>query len=171
MKLGVARHGPCAPCAVQLGKYDIFTMTGTPVRDTRNETEWSVARTSLTATCGSDRLGTASVAGSFGFGASRDVIRGCTFFQLEGPSATSGGSSGERSRAPAGVRVGASHHSTATLSRQSLPETPRSTTGSTVSPSTSGASRTSYTVHPNGAPLVADGPLKLEKGTTPDDVL
>ena len=39
MKLGVARHGPSAPLAVQFGKYDVLTITGTPVRDTRNDTE------------------------------------------------------------------------------------------------------------------------------------
>src|SRR5215218_10291213 len=119
MKLGVARHGPSAPCAVQLGKYDVLTITGTPGRDTRNDMEWSVVRTSVTATGGSDRFGTASMAGSFGFGASTYVNPGCAFFQREGPSATNGRSSSERSRAPAGVRVGASHHGTATLSCQS----------------------------------------------------
>ena len=42
MKLGVARHGPSAPSASQFGKYDVFTITGTPVRDTSNEIESSV---------------------------------------------------------------------------------------------------------------------------------
>ena len=33
MKFGVSRHGPSAPVASQFGKYDVFTTTGTPVRD------------------------------------------------------------------------------------------------------------------------------------------
>ena len=70
MKLGVARHGPSAPWAVQFGKYDVLTITGTPVRDTRNDTEWSVVRTLVTVTGGSERFGTELIAGSFGFGAS-----------------------------------------------------------------------------------------------------
>src|SRR5688572_19836834 len=40
MRFGVARHGPSAPEASQFGKYDVFTRTGTPGLDTRNETEW-----------------------------------------------------------------------------------------------------------------------------------
>src|SRR5262249_56539212 len=59
MKFGVARHGPCAPLAVQFGKYDVLTITGTPGRDTRNDTEWSVVRTLLTCTGGSSLFGTA----------------------------------------------------------------------------------------------------------------
>src|SRR4029453_5500304 len=143
MKVGVARQGPFAPCAVQLGKYDVFTMTGTPVRDTRNDTEWSVVRTLVTVNGGSERFGPSWIAGGFGLGASRRVRPGCARFQLEGPSATNGRSSSERSRASAGVRVGASHHGTPTSSCQSRFETPGTTTGSSPSARTTGASRTS----------------------------
>ena len=48
MKFGVARHGPSAPSTSQLGKYDVLTITGTPVRDTSNSIEVSVVRMLVT---------------------------------------------------------------------------------------------------------------------------
>src|SRR5260370_20150090 len=101
MKLGVARHGPSAPCALQLGKYDVLTITGTPVRDTRNDTEWSVVRTLVTVTGGSDRVGTASMAGSFGVRAPSRAYPGCARLPRECPSATNGRSRSDRTRASA----------------------------------------------------------------------
>src|SRR6476646_8503741 len=53
MKLGVARHGPSAPSAFQLGYHDVLTITGTPVRDTSNSTDDSVVRMLATSTFGS----------------------------------------------------------------------------------------------------------------------
>src|SRR6478672_7318866 len=53
MKLGVARHGPFAPSACQFGYQDVFTITGTPVRDTSNSTDDSVVRMFDTSTGGS----------------------------------------------------------------------------------------------------------------------
>src|SRR3954468_5851065 len=44
MKLGVTRHGPLAPETFQLGKYDVLTSTGTPVRLTSNDTRSSDVR-------------------------------------------------------------------------------------------------------------------------------
>src|SRR5215213_9137977 len=55
MKLGVARHGPLAPSASQFGYHDVFTITGTPVRDTSNSTDDSVVRMFDTSTGGSGR--------------------------------------------------------------------------------------------------------------------
>ena len=52
MKLGVARHGPSAPSAVQFGYHDVFTITGTPVRDTSNWIDDSVVRMFDTSTGG-----------------------------------------------------------------------------------------------------------------------
>src|SRR3954453_12445517 len=43
MRLGVDRNGPSAPVASQLGKYDVLTMTGTPIRSTSNDIESSPA--------------------------------------------------------------------------------------------------------------------------------
>ena len=53
MKSGVARYGPLPPSTSQFGKYEVFTITGTPVRDTSNEIESSVLRTFETFTSGS----------------------------------------------------------------------------------------------------------------------
>src|SRR3954463_8207883 len=41
MRLGVDRKGPSAPVASQLGKYDVFTSTGTPILSTSNDIESS----------------------------------------------------------------------------------------------------------------------------------
>ena len=41
------------PVASQFGKYELLTMTGTPVRDTSNEIESSALRTFETFTSGS----------------------------------------------------------------------------------------------------------------------
>lgn len=55
MKLGVTRHGPDAPDAFQFGKYDDFTRTGTPTRDTSNEMRSSDVRMFDTRTDGNAR--------------------------------------------------------------------------------------------------------------------
>ena len=47
------RYGPSAPWAVQFGKYDTLTSTGTPTWSTWNERSCSSTTTSLTVTAGS----------------------------------------------------------------------------------------------------------------------
>src|ERR1700722_9604760 len=48
MRLGVTRQGPFAPLACQLGKYDTFTRTGVPTRDTWKLRDESVCVTLVT---------------------------------------------------------------------------------------------------------------------------
>src|SRR5437763_15892785 len=43
MRFGASRYGPRAPCTVQLGKYDVLTTTGVPIRSTWNEMESTVS--------------------------------------------------------------------------------------------------------------------------------
>src|SRR3954454_7158014 len=81
MKLGVARHGPSAPSAFQLGYHDVFTITGTPVRDTSNSTDDSVVRMFET-----------SMSGSACFLASSAFAAGARVHEA-GPSSVSGRSS------------------------------------------------------------------------------
>ena len=57
MKFGVARYGPVAPSTSQFGKYDAFTITGTPVRDTSNSMLSSVEWMFETVTGGSAFFG------------------------------------------------------------------------------------------------------------------
>src|SRR5579884_2723113 len=45
MRLGVIRHGPWAPVACQLGKYDVRTTTGLPTRSTSKLIRSSVTLT------------------------------------------------------------------------------------------------------------------------------
>ena len=144
MKFGVARYGPSAPDTVQFGKYDVFTITGTPVRDTWNDTESSVVRIRLTSTAGAASSGSRLFAGSDESGTSAWVTPGGRArFHSSGPSATSGRPRMSSRRASTGVVAGASHHGTATSSCQSPAGTPGTTTGSNGSPSTSFESRTS----------------------------
>src|SRR4051794_2584656 len=53
MKLGVARYGPSAPSASQFGYHDVFTITGTPVRETSKAIDDSVVSMFVTSTGGS----------------------------------------------------------------------------------------------------------------------
>ena len=55
MRFGVARHGPSAPDASQLGKKEVRTITGTPMRSTWNEIESTPVVMSVTLTGGSGR--------------------------------------------------------------------------------------------------------------------
>src|SRR5205807_2368443 len=55
--LGVARQGPLAPVACQLGKYDVLTITGTPGWETSKLTESSLLLMLVTVIAGSDFLG------------------------------------------------------------------------------------------------------------------
>src|ERR1700722_10834366 len=48
MRLGVTRHGPSAPLACQLGKYETLTSTGVPTRDTWKLMDESVCVTAVT---------------------------------------------------------------------------------------------------------------------------
>src|ERR1700722_2681308 len=63
IRLGATRHGPSAPWACQLGKYDTLTSTGVPTRSTWKETELSVCEVDETAVVGSGTtVGLVSVA-------------------------------------------------------------------------------------------------------------
>ena len=53
IRLGLARQGPLAPVACQLGKYDVLTSTGTPGSETSKLTVSSLLEMSLTVTAGS----------------------------------------------------------------------------------------------------------------------
>jgi hypothetical protein len=58
IRLGVTRHGPSAPEASQLGKYDAFTNTGVPVRLTSNEMRSPSSSIPVTWAGGTGRAGT-----------------------------------------------------------------------------------------------------------------
>src|SRR5438034_11078080 len=88
MRLGVARQGPLAPEACQLGKNDVLTTTGTPGSETSKLTVSSVLLRLLTVTAGS------------GFLARLRAWSGRAWAQVAGPPATGG-----RSRP-----VGSSNH-------------------------------------------------------------
>lgn len=108
MKLGVTRHGPRAPDAFQLGKYDALTSTGEPGRSTRKERRSPPTRTDETSAGGTGVTGGSAAA-------SRGTRR-----HPSGPSAASGTSHREGSWNQA---VDASSHSFS-------PPTPVTTTGS-----------------------------------------
>src|ERR1700736_5750739 len=64
MKFGVERYTPVAPLTCQFGKNDVLTRTGTPVRDTWNDTRVRSWWTRVTATRGTGRrLRTRAAAG------------------------------------------------------------------------------------------------------------
>ena len=63
IRFGVTRHGPAAPSASQLGKNEVRTMTGTPMRSTWNEMESTSATMSVTCTGSSARSSGSSPAG------------------------------------------------------------------------------------------------------------
>src|SRR5581483_4051756 len=117
---GVARQGPLAPFTCQLGKYDVFTITGTPGSDTSKLTQSSPVSMLLTVTSLTGFLGVKR--------ASASPAR----IQSDGPPSTSGRSSAEASSNQA--EAGAS---------QCLCDRPEMTTGSLRSGSTSGESSTS----------------------------
>ena len=104
MKFGVARHGPLAPSARQLGKYEVFTITGTPVRETSNSTLSFVVFACDTVTFGRD---SSLVARAL-------VCDACC--QLEGPPSVSG-----RSSALGSLNHGTAVHSHALKSFRVVP--------------------------------------------------
>src|SRR4051794_32352381 len=71
--LGVTRHGPLAPEACQLGKYDIFTRTGWPTRSTSKEIRSSFCTMLVTLT---------GVTGSRGGSTAAPSTRGHSFGPL-----------------------------------------------------------------------------------------
>src|SRR5215212_6382627 len=104
MKLGVARYGPSAPSAFQLGYHDVFTITGTPVRDTSNCTDDSVVWTFDTLTWRSARFFTVR---AFAAGA---------LVHDAGPSSVTG-----RSSAPVSENHGTAVHSHGLNSASGVP--------------------------------------------------
>src|SRR5438094_687140 len=95
MKFGVARHGPRAPLTFQFGKNDVFTSTGTPVRETWNRTLSSPLRMWDTVTAGSARRST------------NDAVSLVARIQVAGPPAVRGRS---RSRWSPNHAVDAASH-------------------------------------------------------------
>src|SRR2546423_888494 len=91
MKLGVTRHGPFAPDAFQLGKYDTFTRTGAPGRSTSNEMPSSSVRMLVTRVSWTGRRSGASTVTPAPTVASTDGARRIrTRGQLLGPDCARG---------------------------------------------------------------------------------
>src|SRR5256885_7957564 len=57
IRLGATRQGPLAPVACQLGKYDVFTSTGDPVRSTSKLIRSSLVLIPLTCAGATVRAG------------------------------------------------------------------------------------------------------------------
>src|SRR5690348_1591583 len=104
MRFGATRYGPCAPCAFQFGKYEVFTRIGLPTSETWNEIVSTFSCTSVTR---------AGVIGVSVVCASRLMS---TRFQLFGPDATQTLSSTARS-----MNHGAAEHSHAPSVGTGLP--------------------------------------------------
>ena len=127
MRFGVARHGPSAPDASQLGKKEARTITGTPTRSTWNEIESTPVVMSVTLTDGSDRRSGSSPGATRCHWSGPPMVRG-TADEPSWNTSTAGSS-------------------------QPAWSTPRKATGSTSSGTTISAPATANTVH---GPLVAN---------------
>src|SRR5436190_6897691 len=73
IRLGFTRYGPSAPSTFQLGKYDVFTRIGVPVRSTSKSMVSVPVDALVTTACGS--------------GAAGGVSPGATRAHDDGPSA------------------------------------------------------------------------------------
>lgn len=140
MKFGVTRHGPSAPDACQFGKYDVFTSTGTPTRETSNDTPSSDVVTSDTRTLGSgrERVGDATATPDPTGPSSRAGMSASTRGHDAGPDDASG----------TAHRGGSPNHDAETSSQSSAAcEMFDTTAGARRNGSTSDESATSYTCH------------------------